>query len=113
VTSDSPASAVLLHLASLAFWPGRVPFAVVDPESDLDGVDSVAQRFDAVLDGADETAERVFSVHDELGQLDPRPQLWELYNGRRRPGQHVRVFPLSRWTERDIAVYLADVCPVS
>jgi sulfate adenylyltransferase subunit 2 len=72
-------------------------------------------RFDAVFGGArrdEEKArakERIFSLRDEFGQWDPRaqrPELWSLYNGRHRPGEHVRVFPLSNWTELDIWQYI-------
>jgi sulfate adenylyltransferase subunit 2 len=72
-------------------------------------------RFDAVFGGArrdEEKArakERVFSLRDEFGQWDPRrqrPELWRLYNGRHRPGEHVRVFPLSNWTELDVWTYI-------
>jgi sulfate adenylyltransferase subunit 2 len=74
-------------------------------------------RFDAVFGGArrdEEKArakERVFSFRDEFGQWDPknqRPELWSLYNGRHRVGEHIRVFPLSDWTELDIWEYVAD-----
>ncbi|MFI1379374.1 sulfate adenylyltransferase subunit CysD [Embleya sp. NPDC020886] len=73
-------------------------------------------RFDAVFGGArrdEEKArakERVFSFRDEFGQWDPknqRPELWSLYNGRHRRGEHIRVFPLSNWTELDIWQYIA------
>ncbi|MBD8078294.1 sulfate adenylyltransferase subunit CysD [Cellulosimicrobium arenosum] len=73
-------------------------------------------RFDAVFGGGrrdEEKArakERVFSLRDEFGQWDPRnqrPELWNLYNGRHRPGEHVRVFPLSNWTELDVWRYIA------
>jgi len=73
--------------------------------------------FDAVLGGArrdEEKArakERFFSFRDEFGQWDPknqRPELWSLYNGRHRKGEHMRVFPLSNWTELDIWQYIAD-----
>jgi sulfate adenylyltransferase subunit 2 len=53
--------------------------------------------------------ERVFSLRDDFGQWDPRrqrPELWRLYNGRHRPGEHVRVFPLSNWTELDVWDYI-------
>ncbi|WP_343064001.1 sulfate adenylyltransferase subunit CysD [Haloechinothrix aidingensis] len=53
--------------------------------------------------------ERVFSFRDEFGQWDPRnqrPELWRLYNGRHRPGEHIRVFPLSNWTELDVWSYI-------
>ena len=55
--------------------------------------------------------ERVFSFRDDFGQWDPknqRPELWNLYNGRHRKGEHIRVFPLSNWTELDIWQYIAD-----
>jgi len=157
-------SVVLLHLASKAFWPGRIPFPVMHVDTGhnfpevltyrdeavarygvrlvvasvpeaiaagrvreipgqsrnrlqtvplLDGI--AAHRFDAVLGGArrdEEKArakERIFSVRDEHGQWDPRnqrPELWDLYNGRHRPGEHVRVFPLSNWTELDVWHYI-------
>ncbi|MFC8531261.1 sulfate adenylyltransferase subunit CysD [Nocardia sp. NPDC057227] len=72
--------------------------------------------FDAAFGGArrdEEKArakERVFSFRDEYGQWDPRnqrPELWNLYNGRHRRGEHIRVFPLSNWTELDIWNYIA------
>jgi len=74
-----------------------------------------AHRFDAVFGGArrDEeksrAKERVFSIRSQHGQWDPknqRPELWSLYNGRCRPGEHIRVFPLSNWTELDIWQYV-------
>ncbi len=74
-------------------------------------------RFDAVFGGArrdEEKArakERVFSFRDEFGQWDPRnqrPELWNLYNGSHRKGEHIRVFPLSNWTELDIWQYILD-----
>jgi sulfate adenylyltransferase subunit 2 len=72
-------------------------------------------KFDAVFGGArrdEEKArakERVFSFRDEFGQWDPkgqRPELWSLYNGRHRKGEHIRIFPLSNWTELDIWQYV-------
>ena len=72
-------------------------------------------RFDAAFGGArrdEEKArakERVFSFRDELGRWEPgnqRPELWSLYNGRIRPGEHIRVFPLSSWTEGDVWEYV-------
>ena len=75
----------------------------------------VDNKFDAVFGGArrdEEKArakERVFSFRDEFGQWDPkaqRPELWSLYNGRHRPGEHIRIFPLSNWTELDIWQYV-------
>ncbi len=73
-------------------------------------------RHDAVFGGGrrdEEKArakERIYSLRDEFGQWDPRnqrPELWNLYNGRHRPGEHVRVFPLSNWTELDVWRYVA------
>ncbi|WP_030293224.1 sulfate adenylyltransferase subunit CysD [Streptomyces katrae] len=73
-------------------------------------------KFDAVFGGGrrdEEKArakERVFSLRDEFSQWDPRrqrPELWQLYNGRHAPGEHVRVFPLSNWTELDVWQYIA------
>lgn len=72
-------------------------------------------KFDAAFGGArrdEEKArakERVFSFRDEFGQWDPkaqRPELWNLYNGRHHRGEHIRVFPLSNWTEFDIWAYI-------
>jgi len=72
-------------------------------------------KFDAVFGGArrDEdkarAKERILSMRDEFGQWDPRnqrPELWNLYNGRHLPGQHVRAFPISNWTELDIWRYI-------
>jgi sulfate adenylyltransferase subunit 2 len=71
--------------------------------------------FDAAIGGArrdEEKArakERVFSFRDEFGQWDPknqRPELWDLYNPRVHPGEHVRVFPISNWTELDVWQYI-------
>jgi sulfate adenylyltransferase subunit 2 len=72
--------------------------------------------FDAAFGGArrdEERArakERMFSFRDDFGQWDPkrqRPELWALYNGRVRKGEHVRVFPISNWTELDVWQYIA------
>jgi sulfate adenylyltransferase subunit 2 len=74
-------------------------------------------KFTAMFGGArrdEEKArakERVFSFRDEFGQWDPknqRPELWSLYNGRHRPGEHIRAFPISNWTELDVWQYIAD-----
>jgi sulfate adenylyltransferase subunit 2 len=74
------------------------------------------QKFDACLGGArrdEEKArakERFFSHRDEFGQWDPknqRPELWNLFNGRKHHGEHFRVFPLSNWTEMDVWQYIA------
>jgi len=160
-------SAVVLRIAEKAFWPARIPFAVMHvdtghnfPEvleyrdnrlaelgieliiaSVQESIDSGrvtedtgprASRnrlqttalldaielhgFDAAFGGArrdEEKArakERVFSFRDEFGQWDPknqRPELWSLYNGRHRKGEHIRVFPISNWTEMDVWHYVA------
>lgn len=157
-------SAVVLHLASKAFSPGRVPFPVLHIDSGHnfpevitfrdqtvarlgvrlevasvqsyiddgrlaerpDGTRNLLQtqplldaittgRHDAVFGGArrDEdkarAKERIISLRDEFGQWDPRnqrPELWSLYNGRHLPGQHVRAFPISNWTELDVWRYI-------
>ncbi len=79
----------------------------------LDAIEE--HRFDALFGGArrdEEKArakERVFSFRDEFGQWDPknqRPELWNVYNTRIRRGEHIRVFPLSNWTELDVWAYL-------
>ena len=79
-------------------------------------LDAIEQHgFDAAIGGArrdEERArakERIFSHRDEFGQWDPknqRPELWSLYNGRVRRGEHLRVFPLSNWTELDVWEYI-------
>jgi len=158
-------SAVLLHLASKAFKPGRLPFPVLhvdtghnfaevlayrDAQVEAEGArllvakvqDSIdqgrvadpgpnasrnrqqtttlldainANGFDAAFGGArrDEdkarAKERVLSFRDAFGQWDPkrqRPELWQLYQGTVRPGEHLRAFPLSDWTELDIWQYI-------
>ena len=89
-------------------------------------LDALAEfKFDAALGGArrDEekvrAKERFFSHRDEFGQWDPknqRPELWNLFNGRKHPGEHFRVFPLSNWTEMDVWQYIArerlDIPPI-
>jgi sulfate adenylyltransferase subunit 2 len=81
----------------------------------LDAIEE--HQFDAAFGGArrdEERArakERVFSFRDDFGQWDPknqRPELWSLYNGRIRKGEHVRVFPLSNWTELDVWQYISE-----
>jgi len=79
-------------------------------------LDAIAEHgFDAAFGGArrdEERArakERVFSFRDDFGQWDPknqRPELWNLYNGRIKKGENVRVFPLSNWTELDVWEYI-------
>jgi sulfate adenylyltransferase subunit 2 len=157
-------SVAVLHLATKAFWPGRVPIELlhVDTGHNFDEViafrDATIERlglrlkvakvqdyiddgrlrerpdgtrnalqtvpllgaiadggYDVVFGGArrdEEKArakERVVSLRDEFGAWDPRnqrPELWNLYNTRHLPGQHVRVFPLSNWTELDVWRYI-------
>ena len=81
----------------------------------LDAIEE--HQFDAVFGGGrrdEEKArakERVFSFRDDFGQWDPkgqRPELWTLYNGRHRKGEHMRVFPISNWTELDVWQYLKE-----
>lgn len=157
-------SVAVLHLATKAFWPGRVPIELlhVDTGHNFNEViefrDATVERlglrltvakvqdyiddgrlrerpdgtrnalqtvplleaiadggYDVVFGGArrdEEKArakERVVSLRDEFGAWDPRnqrPELWNLYNTRHLPGQHVRVFPLSNWTELDVWRYI-------
>ena len=159
-------SCVMLRLAEKAFWPAKIPFAVLHVDTGhnfqevLDFRDRTVDRlglrlvvgsvqqaidegriterpgqlrnrlqtqvlletveehnFDALLGGArrdEEKArakERVFSFRDEFGQWDPknqRPELWNLYNGRIHPGESIRAFPLSNWTELDVWHYIAE-----
>jgi sulfate adenylyltransferase subunit 2 len=79
----------------------------------LDAIEE--HEFDAVFGGGrrDEdkarAKERVFSFRDDFGQWDPknqRPELWNLYNARHRKGEHIRVFPISNWTEMDVWQYI-------
>lgn len=79
----------------------------------LDAIEK--HRFDAALGGArrdEEKArakERFFSHRDEFGQWDPknqRPELWNIFNGKKQEGEHFRVFPLSNWTEMDVWQYI-------
>ena len=159
-------SAVVLHLATKAFRPGRLPFPLLhidtghnfeeviafrdaraaelgerlivrtldesiargrvvlrrpdelrNPHQSVTLLDAVAEfGFDALIGGArrdEEKArakERIFSVRDTWGQWDPknqRPELWSLYNARVAPGEHLRVFPISNWTELDVWQYIA------
>jgi sulfate adenylyltransferase subunit 2 len=111
-----------LVVAAVQDWidDGRLterPDGTRNPLQTVPLLDAIAgHRFDAVLGGGrrdEERArakERVFSLRDDFGQWDPRrqrPELWHLYNGRHRPGEHVRVFPLSNWTELDVWRYIA------
>src|SRR5437773_1423357 len=80
-------------------------------------LDAIAEhKFDALFGGArrdEEKArakERIFSHRDSFGQWDPRgqrPELWSLYNGRLHRGEHMRIFPISNWTELDVWAYIA------
>jgi sulfate adenylyltransferase subunit 2 len=96
----------------------EVPGGSRNPLQTVTLLDAIAEhRFDAVFGGArrdEERArakERVVSHRDEFGQWDPkrqRPELWALYNTRHRRGEHLRVFPLSNWTELDIWRFVAE-----
>jgi sulfate adenylyltransferase subunit 2 len=161
-------SAVLLHLARKAFYPGGLPFPVMHvdtghnfpevieyrdglveemgarlivacvqdtidkgrvteetgPRASRNRLQSVTlldaieeHGFRAAFGGArrdEERArakERILSFRDDFGQWDPkgqRPELWNVYNGFVKPGEHVRVFPLSNWTELDVWQYIAE-----
>lgn len=99
---------------------GRVverPGQLRNPLQTVTLLDAILEhRFDAVFGGArrDEeksrAKERVYSFRDAFGQWDPknqRPELWNLYNGKHNPGEHIRVFPISNWTELDVWSYIA------
>lgn len=100
---------------------GRVVLKAVDesrnPHQSVTLLDAIAEfGFDACIGGArrdEEKArakERIFSFRDAFGQWDPknqRPELWNLYNARVHSGEHVRVFPISNWTELDVWQYIA------
>jgi sulfate adenylyltransferase subunit 2 len=110
-----------LHVAKVQDWidDGRLterPDGTRNPLQTIPLLDSIAEhQFDAVIGGArrdEERArakERIFSLRDAFGGWDPRrqrPELWDLYNGKHAPGEHVRVFPLSNWTELDVWRYI-------
>ncbi len=110
-----------LHVAEVQKWIDRGDLAeradgMRNPLQTVPLLETIGeQRFDAVIGGGrrDEersrAKERVFSVRDAFGRWDPRRQrveLWHLYNGRHRPGEHVRVFPISNWTELDVWRYV-------
>ncbi|HXW06734.1 MAG TPA: sulfate adenylyltransferase subunit CysD [Vicinamibacterales bacterium] len=112
---------LIVHTNQDALAAGTQPFAVgtqrccglLKTRALLDGL--AAGGFDAAFGGArrDEersrAKERVFSLRDARGQWDPRrqrPELWRLLNSRIAPGEHVRVFPLSNWTELDVWHYI-------
>jgi sulfate adenylyltransferase subunit 2 len=88
-----------------------------NPHQSVTLLDAIAEfGFDACIGGArrdEEKArakERIFSFRDAFGQWDPknqRPELWNLYNARVHAGEHVRVFPISNWTELDVWQYIA------
>jgi sulfate adenylyltransferase subunit 2 len=111
-----------LHVASVQEYidAGTLrerPDGTRNPLQTLPLTETIRQRkYDAVFGGGrrdEEKArakERVFSLRDAFSQWDPRrqrPELWQLYNGRHAPGEHVRVFPLSDWTELDVWQYIA------
>jgi len=112
---------LIVHTNTEALAEGTQPFAVgtqrccglLKTKSLLDAL--AEGQFQAAFGGArrDEersrAKERVFSLRDEKGQWDPkrqRPELWQLLNGRIRPGERIRVFPLSNWTELDVWHYI-------
>jgi len=112
---------LIVHTNTEAIADGTQPFKVgtqrccglLKTKSLLDGL--AAGNFDAAIGGArrDEersrAKERVFSVRDANGQWDPkrqRPELWHLLNARLKPGESIRVFPLSNWTEIDVWQYI-------
>jgi sulfate adenylyltransferase subunit 2 len=110
-----------LEVAHVQDWidDGRLaerPDGTRNPLQTVPLLDSINEhRFDAVFGGGrrdEERArakERIMSLRDSFGRWDPRkqrPELWNLYNGRHAPGEHVRVFPISNWTELDVWRYI-------
>lgn len=110
-----------LRVAKVQDWIDRGdlqerPDGTRNPLQTVPLVETIAEQgYDAVLGGArrdEERArakERVFSVRDSFGGWDPRrqrPELWTLYNGGHLPGENIRVFPISNWTEADIWEYI-------
>jgi sulfate adenylyltransferase subunit 2 len=128
-------SIVMLALAERAFWPARIPFPVMHVDTGHNFpevlefrdrrvaeigarlvVASVQESIDAgrVTEESGRWASRnrlqTVTFRDEFGQWDPknqRPELWNLYNTRIHRGEHIRVFPLSNWTELDVWQYIA------
>lgn len=111
-----------LHVAKVEDYlaDGRLaerPDGIRNPLQTQPLLDAITEnRFDAVFGGGrrdEERArakERIFSLRNAFGQWDPkrqRPELWNLYNGRHAPGEHVRVFPISNFTEMDVWRYIA------
>lgn len=111
-----------LHVAKVEDYlaDGRLterPDGIRNPLQTVPLLDAITEnRFDAVFGGGrrDEdrarAKERIFSLRNAFGQWDPkrqRPELWNLYNGRHAPGEHVRVFPISNFTELDVWRYIA------
>ncbi|MFM8775730.1 MAG: sulfate adenylyltransferase subunit CysD, partial [Actinomycetota bacterium] len=94
------------------------PRASRNPLQTVTLLDAIKEhRFDAVFGGArrdEERArakERVYSHRDAFGQWDPktqRPELWGIYNGRHKAGEHFRIFPISNWTELDVWRFISD-----
>ncbi|QGU05666.1 sulfate adenylyltransferase subunit CysD [Corynebacterium comes] len=110
-----------LRVAKVQDWIDRGdlverPDGTRNPLQTVPLVETIAEQgYDAVLGGArrdEERArakERIFSVRDSFGGWDPRrqrPELWDLYNGGKLPGENIRVFPISNWTEADIWEYI-------
>ncbi len=107
-------SSVMLHLAIKAFHPAKLPFPLLHIDTTWKFREMIAFRDETVRRlGRDEeksrAKERIFSFRSQGHVWDPRnqrPELWDLFNTRVRPGETIRVFPLSNWTERDIWHYI-------
>ena len=112
---------IRLHVAHVQDWIDRGelqerPDGTRNPLQTVPLVETIEERgYEAVLGGArrdEERArakERIFSVRDSFGGWDPRrqrPELWNLYNAKVLPGENVRVFPISNWTEMDVWEYI-------
>jgi len=115
-------SILMVHLAMKAFYPAKIPFTLLHVDTGHNFEETIAYRDNlvaklgvklivgSVQEEKARAKERFFSHRDEFGQWDPknqRPELWNIFNGKKQYGEHFRVFPISNWTELDVWQYLA------
>ena len=109
-------SILVTHLAKKAFYPSKIPFALMHALQITTLLDAIGRnKVDCAIGGGrrdEEKArakERFFSHRDDFGQWDPknqRPELWNILNGKYFEGEHFRAFPISNWTEMDVWNYI-------
>jgi len=112
-------SIVITYLAYKAFYPAKIPFPLLhidtghNFEETIQYRDELAKKLGAelIVGSVQESIDkgRFFSHRDEFGQWNPknqRPELWNIFNGRKNMGEHFRVFPISNWTEMDVWQYI-------